>query len=301
VRVRVRYFALQREQLGRREEALELPERATVADAWRQLVAQHPALEGANGFVRFARNGEYVESAQRLSDSDELAIIPPVAGGASDRGRLSDGRDRLALTAEPIDDRRVAALASAVASPADGAVVTFVGRTRESPGTPAPGQEAAAARFQGQEVIRLEYEAYESMAIAVLEEIAGEIQDRYGVSGIAILHRTGSVAVGETSVAIAVAAPHRAEAFDACRYAIEELKARAPIWKSEQFADGSVWLGAPARASAQDGPGRAGASAQDGSGRAGASAQDGSSRPRASAQDGSSRARASSRAERPSR
>lgn len=251
--VRVRYFALQREQLGRREEALELPERATVEDAWQRLVAAHPVLAGANGFVRFARNGTYVESVEHLADSDELAIIPPVAGGASESDGRSPRLRQLALTAEPIDEDTVARLASAVATPADGAVVTFVGRTRESPGTPAPGQEAAAAQFRGRHVVRLQYEAYDTMAVAVLEQIASEIEERFGASRVAIVHRTGSVAVGETSVAIAVAAAHRGEAFDACRYAIEELKARAPIWKAEQFADGSVWLGAPARTSAPDG------------------------------------------------
>jgi molybdopterin synthase catalytic subunit len=252
VRVRVRYFALQREQLGRREESLDLFDRATVADAWRELVAANPVLGGANGFVRFARNGEYVDGAERLSDADELAIIPPVAGGAPDSGAAARFR-RLELTADPIDEAAVGALTRAVATPSDGAVVAFLGRTRESPGTPAPGQEDAAARFRGQQVVRLEYEAYDSMALAVLGEIANEIEQRFGVSRIAIVHRTGIVAVGETSVAIVVAASHRGEAFDACRYAIEELKARAPIWKSEQFADGSVWLGAPARASAPEG------------------------------------------------
>jgi MoaE-MoaD fusion protein len=242
--VRVRYFALQREQLGRREESLVLEEAATVADAWRALVAVNPVLREADGFVRFARNGAYVDDGERLADSDELAIIPPVAGGA-------DGR--LALTPDPIGDEEVAALTRAVSTSADGAVVTFLGRTRETPGTPAPGQETTAARFRGQDVVRLEYEAYEPMALAVLQQIAREIDERFGVTGVAILHRLGTVAVGEVSVAIAVAAPHRGEAFEACRYAIEELKARAPIWKSEQFADGSVWLGAPARTTANRG------------------------------------------------
>jgi molybdopterin synthase catalytic subunit len=132
--------------------------------------------------------------------------------------------------------------------------VTFVGRTRETPGTPAPGQEAEAARFAGQRVVGLEYEAFEAMAIATLEAIADEIAARFGAHRLAIVHRTGEVAVGETSVAIAVAAAHRGAAFDACRYAIEELKARAPIWKSERFADGSVWLGAPARTGPTPGP-----------------------------------------------
>ena len=151
----------------------------------------------------------------------------------------------IALSPEPIRDADLAELRAAVSTDADGAIVTFLGVTRESPGTPAPGQEAEAERFAGQRVVGLDYEAYESMALVVLEAIADEIATRFGVHRLAILHRVGAVAVGETSVAIAVAAAHRGAAFDACRYAIEELKARAPIWKSERFADGSVWLGAP--------------------------------------------------------
>ena len=138
-------------------------------------------------------------------------------------------------------------LRAEVASAADGAVVAFVGQTRVSPGTPAPGQEAEAERFAGQVVTGLSYEAFEPMALSVLEDIADEIEARLGVRRLALVHRVGDVAVGASSVLIVVAAAHRAEAFEACRYAIEELKARAPIWKSERFADGSVWLGAPAR------------------------------------------------------
>jgi molybdopterin synthase catalytic subunit len=143
-----------------------------------------------------------------------------------------------------------------VPTDADGAVTLFVGRTRVTPGTPAPGQEEAAARHAGRSVEALEYEAFEPMALAELGRIADEIEERFGVTGLAIVHRTGEVAVGEVSVAIAAAAAHRGAAFDACRYAIEELKARAPIWKSERFADGSVWLGAPARDGPHDGEGR---------------------------------------------
>lgn len=243
--IRVRLFALQRQQLGRREVPLELPEGATIETAWAALAEAHPVLAPARASMRFACNGEYVDPAAALADGDEVALIPPVAGGA-------DGRRarRLALGRGPIGDAEIDEMRAAVADPADGAVVVFLGHTRTSPGTPAPGQEAVAARFAGQEVVALEYEAYEAMALAVLEAIADEVEARFGVRRLAILHRTGEVAVGEVSVAIVTAAGHRAEAFDACRYAIEELKARAPIWKAEQFADGSVWLGAPPR----DGP-----------------------------------------------
>ena len=123
----------------------------------------------------------------------------------------------------------------------------FVGQTRESRGTPAPGEEAEAARFAGRSVEGLEYEAYEAMALPVFGQIADEIAERFGVERLAILHRTGSVPLGDASVIIAAAAAHRGAAFDACRYAIEELKARAPIWKSERFSD---WRGLGRRAGA---------------------------------------------------
>jgi MoaE-MoaD fusion protein len=242
--IRVRLFAMQRQQTGLREMELRLPAPVTVERAWEALVELHPVLEPAGPAVRFARNGVYVDPTETLEDGDELACIPPVAGGADpDRGRLR----RIELQAAPFDDELLAELRSQVAGPGDGAVVLFVGQTRETPGTPAPGQEDEAARHTGRHVEALDYEAFETMAIAVLDSISDEIEARFGVRRLAILHRTGVVPVGEGSVVIAVAAPHRGEAFEACRYAIEELKARAPIWKSERFADGSIWIGAPAR------------------------------------------------------
>jgi molybdopterin synthase catalytic subunit len=246
MRIRVRLFALQRVQTGLRQLDLELPAQASVADAWRALVAEQPVLAGAEGIVRFARNGVYADDGERLADGDELAVIPPVAGGAP--GPEDGATSRLIeLTTDPIGAERIARMLDALPTAADGAVATFVGRTRETPGTPAPGQEAEAARYAGQRVDGLEYEAFEPMAVAVLEAIADEIDERYGVQRLAIVHRLGSVATGEVSVAIVAASPHRDAAFAACRYAIEELKARAPIWKAERFADGQVWLGAPPR------------------------------------------------------
>jgi molybdopterin synthase catalytic subunit len=154
---------------------------------------------------------------------------------------------RLEIRAAPLDDALLAELRAAVSTPRDGAVVVFVGQTRETPGTPAPGEEKEAARHAGERVMRLEYEAFNEMALDVLRQIAAEIQQRFGVGRLAIVHRSGVVEVGQASVMIVVAAQHRGPAFDACRYAIEELKARAPIWKAEHFSSGSVWLGAPAR------------------------------------------------------
>ncbi len=134
----------------------------------------------------------------------------------------------IGLSADAID---VAALARAVKTDAHGAVVTFLGTTREtSPGDPRP-------------VAALEYEAYDAMAVAEMENIAGETRERFGPLGIAMVHRTGLVALGESSVAVVVAAPHRGAAFDACRYAIDALKSRVAVWKREIYQDGATaWI-----------------------------------------------------------
>ncbi len=243
---------MQRAQTGLRNHELELPAGADVAAAWLALVADLPVLAGAEGSVRFARNGAYVDVDERLDDGDEVAVIPPVAGGSGTGDEASHFR-RIQVTESSLDDGLLAELREAVASSADGAVVVFTGQTRETAGTPAPGQEAEAALHSEQAVTGLTYEAFEPMALTVLDQIADEIEARFGVGRLAIVHRVGEVALGESSVLIVAAAAHRAEAFDACRYAIEELKARAPIWKAERFADGSVWLGAPARHGPNDG------------------------------------------------
>jgi molybdopterin synthase catalytic subunit len=240
VRIRVRLFAIQRELAGTREVALDLPDGATVADAWRGLVALHPALEPGRASVRFARNGAYADESTALSDGDEVAMIPPVSGGGGTMRILE-------IRSEPFGDAILAELGGRLATAEDGAVVGFLGRTRISPGTPAPGQQTEAAMHAGRSVEALEYEAHESMALAILDSIADEVAERFGVERIAIVHRTGEVPLGDVSVAIVAVSPHRDAAFDAARYAIDETKARAPIWKAERFQDGHVWIGEPAR------------------------------------------------------
>ena len=254
MRVRVRLFAIQRELAGTREVALDLPDQATVADAWDALVERYPALAPGRDYVRFARNGQYADAAMTLRDGDEVAMIPPVSGGeasATESARSSGPARILELRAAPFDVTVLAELTDRLATPEDGAAVGFLGRTRATPGTPAPGQEAAAARHIGRSVQSLEYEAHETMALAVLTEIADEIAARFGVERLAIVHRTGAVPLGDASVAVVAVAPHRDAAFAAARYAIDETKARAPIWKAEQFADGQVWIGEPARTEAE--------------------------------------------------
>jgi molybdopterin synthase catalytic subunit/molybdopterin converting factor small subunit len=244
MRIRVRLFAIQRELAGTREVLLELADGGSVEDAWRALVERYPALAPGRSFVRFARNSDYAEPGTRLADGDELAVIPPVSGGAAQRV--------LEIRAEPFAADILAELQARLATPEDGAVVGFLGRTRATPGTPAPGQEAEAAQHAGRSVESLEYEAHEPMAIGVLAQIADEIHERFGVDRLAIVHRTGEVPLGEASVAIVAVAPHRDAAFEAARYAIDETKARAPIWKAERFRDGHIWIGEPARIAVEE-------------------------------------------------
>ncbi len=251
--MRVRLFAMQREIAGTRQVELDLPPEATIEDAWTALVGRFPRLAPGRSAVRFARNGAYTDADTILADGDEVAMIPPVSGGSDEPpdGLAEPGRIRiLEIRAEPFGPDILTELSARVATLDDGAVVGFLGVTRRSPGTPAPGQEAEAARHAGRSVQALTYEALSPMALAVMAEIAAEIEARFGVTRVAIVHREGDVPLGEPSVAIVTASAHRDAAFEAARYAIDETKARAPIWKAEQFSDGHVWIGEPAR----DGP-----------------------------------------------
>jgi molybdopterin synthase catalytic subunit len=256
MRIRVRLFALQRELAGTRELSLELADGATVETSWAAVVDRHPVLAPGRPSVRFARNGEYADATTPLADGDEIAFIPPVSGGAGDEppaGGGTGGTKRiLELREAPFTSAILAELGDRLATDEDGAIVGFLGRTRRSPGTPAPGQEAEAARHAGRSVESLGYEAHETMALRTLTQIADEVVQRFGVERLAIVHRTGEVPLGEISIAVVAVAPHRDAAFAAARYGIDETKARAPIWKAERFADGHVWIGAPARTAPSD-------------------------------------------------
>ncbi len=271
LRIRVRLFAMQRETAGMKELRVEVPLGSTVEDAWSAIVATVPALASGRTSLRFAVNGTYAKPDTLLADGDEVACIPPVSGGAdvetdtdvdaaADVDRGFTGRRILEIRAEPIPDGLLEELIGRLATDEDGGVVAFLGRTRVTPGTAAPGQEALAAAHEGSAVEGLEYEAFEPMALGVLGQIADEIEARWGIRHLAIVHRTGAVPLGDVSVAVVAASPHRDAAFEAARYAIDETKARAPIWKSERFEDGHVWIGHPART----GPAASGDPAQPG-------------------------------------
>jgi molybdopterin synthase catalytic subunit len=246
VRVRIRLFAVQRELAGTRDLSVELPAEATVEEAWAALVGLYPALAPGRASVRFAVNGDWAGPDSPLAEGDEVAMIPPVSGGA-------DSRRILELRADPFADTILSDLAGRLATPEDGAVVGFLGITRATPGTPAPGQESEATLHAGRSVEALDYEALEPMALRILGEIADEVRDRFGVERLAIVHRTGEVPLGLASVAILACSPHRAAAFAAAAYAIDETKARAPIWKAERFEGGHVWIGEPPREGPREG------------------------------------------------
>ena len=254
LRIHVRLFAMQRELAGTRALDVEVAPGSTIEDAWSALVGRFPILAPGRPAVRFAHNGAYAPPETALADGDEVAMIPPVSGGSGAEpvdggsGGPAAGRVRiLEIQEAPFAPTVLADLSARLATPEDGAVVGFLGVTRRSPGTPAPGQEAAAAAHAGRAVTSLEYEALPDLALKVMAEIADEIEARFGVARLAIVHRTGKVPLGEASVAIVACSPHRDAAFDAARYAIDETKGRAPIWKAERFVDGKVWIGEPAR------------------------------------------------------
>ncbi len=221
MQIRVLYFAVFRERLGRDEEALELPTGATVAAAVKRLAAMHPVIAQLHGKYRIAVNQEFITSeTQLLAERDELVLIPPVAGG-------SGGADRhVLLTSEALSlDRCVAA----VRSREMGGIVTFTGTVRID--------------NHGATIDHLSYEAYGPMAVREMTRICIEVEAEVLGARVAVEHRIGTLAIGELAVVIAAAAPHRAEAFTACRAVIDRLKQTVPIWKKEFGTAGEEWIG----------------------------------------------------------
>ncbi|MFO7246463.1 MAG: molybdenum cofactor biosynthesis protein MoaE [Thermaerobacter sp.] len=255
VQVTVRLFAMLAEAAGRRELVLSVPAGSRVSDVAAALARQVPALAPWVERVSYALNLEYVQGDAPVGDGDEVALLPPVSGGAGEGGGdpaadpavtrpaqpgaapAAAGGAAPGLLAEADGGRFVVttgplsldAAASLVSHPSAGAVCVFTGTVRGITGD--------------HETSYLTYDAYGPMAVAEMQRIAGEIQRRWPGTRVAIHHRVGRVDVGETSVVVAVSAPHRPEAFAACRYGIDELKRRVPIWKKEVYADGSHWVG----------------------------------------------------------
>lgn len=218
MQVTVRCFAGAREAVGQATFQMEVPEGTTAGDLLGRLASAHPRLQGVAPHLLLSVNREYVDRSAPLKPGDEVALIPPVSGGAE--GPLFE------ITEAPLS---VDAVAARVRHRSSGAIATFTGVVRE--------------RSRGRQVRYLEYEAYPEMAVPKMQEIAAEIRGKWEVDAVAMSHRVGRLEVGEASVVIAVAAPHRQQALEACAYAIERLKVTLPIWKKEVWADGSEWIG----------------------------------------------------------
>lgn len=230
MKIKVRYFAGLREQLGCSEEEVELDPGATVADLWEVLLGAHPDLERMRSFVRVAVNREFATDSAPIDIRDEVALIPPVSGGAdfedTEPSELVDATGAFRITDAALDAAQVRAL---VARPEAGAVVLFEGVVRDHTGDHA--------------VSHLEYEAYLEMALGKIVETGEELVADWPRVQVAIHHRYGKLDIGELAVVIAVSSPHRAAAFEACQFAIDRLKQVVPIWKKEVGPEGEEWVG----------------------------------------------------------
>jgi len=218
ITVRLLFFAHLQDVAGAREMSLALPEDATVRTAALELEKQAAGFQGLLSHARVAVNAEFADADTPLHEGDEVAWMPPMSGGAA---------EPTLLTHAAID---MEALSRAVEASGYGAVVTFAGNVRDN--------------ARGLQVLYLEYEGYEALAEKHLARLVAEAEERWGVK-CAVQHRLGRLEIGECSVGVAVASPHRAEAFEACRWLMDTLKETVPIWKREFFAGGAHWVEGP--------------------------------------------------------
>jgi molybdopterin synthase catalytic subunit len=224
MKVRVLLFGVLKDLAGRSSEVLSLPDHAIAADVlnyYAQRISKHANFLGS---IAISVNQEYARPEDRLRAGDEVALLPPVSGGAHGLARVEAGSARAFITYEKIDG---AAAVERIKVPEDGASVVFEGIVRNH-------TNSRRTRF-------LEYEAYEPMALKQIESLIAQALERFRIRDATIIHRLGRLEVGETSVFIVVASAHRAAAFVACRWLIDTLKRTVPIWKKEHFEDGAVW------------------------------------------------------------
>ncbi len=221
---------MMKEIAGRDQEIVELGEGSCAGDLFALLQQRFPKLDAFRGSVALAVNLEYSDGKTVLRDNDEVALIPPVSGGATTDKPLTAEvalpllSEHAQVVSEPI---QTAPILAAIKRPEDGAVAVFDGIVRDN--------------SRGRRTLYLDYSAYEPMALRQMEQLAQQALSRFAIREVRLVHRLGCLQIGESSVYIAVAAAHRAAAFDACRWLIDTLKTTVPIWKKEYFQDGAVW------------------------------------------------------------
>ena len=229
ITVRVLFFGAARDAVGREQIEVEFESPINADGARAKLLSEYPSLQRFGNSLLFAVNQQYAQNEREIRDGDELAIFPPVSGGSSGSAGIlpasSLDNDFFELTTDPID---VGDIARRVVLPQCGATVTLDGYAREW--------------TKGRRTLYLVYEAYEPMALSEMKRLGKQAHEKFEIAHIGIVHRTGRLEIGETSVVISVSAPHRRAAFEACEWAIRELKRTVPIWKKEVFEGGEVWV-----------------------------------------------------------
>jgi molybdopterin synthase catalytic subunit len=223
--IRVLFFGLLKDVCGRAEDRLNAPDGSNAGFVFDHYAALHPKLREMAQSIVMARNQEFTTRAEPLADGDEVALLPPVSGGSAASEIVDPEGHYFALTRDPIDLR---SLETRLLQGLDGASVTFQGVVRNN--------------TRGRATLRLDYECYEGMAIRKMAEIGRAIAGEFAVSRIAMVHRLGTMEIGEASVVVIATAPHRRPAFDAALEGINRLKRLVPVWKKEYFADGEVWV-----------------------------------------------------------
>jgi molybdopterin converting factor subunit 1 len=223
--VRVLFFGMLKDVVGRAEEQIDLENCATLGGVFDHYGSRFPRMREMADSILLARNQEFAGPATQLADGDEIAFLPPVSGGSGSPREISENGHFFALTWHPIVTRKIA---DRLLRGEDGAVVTFEGVVRNN--------------TKGRQTHFLDYDCYEPMAIKLMARIGREIAASYEIHRIALVHRLGRMLIGETSVAVVVTAAHRKAAFEAALEGIDRLKRVVPIWKKEHFADGEVWV-----------------------------------------------------------
>lgn len=226
MRVRVLFFGVLRELAGKSADEIELREGAVARDVLAHYEARNPRFQGSFASIALAVNQQYSSPNTQLHSDDEVALLPPVSGGSPEVTNEVTGNAarHVRIVRERIETLRVV---EALKRGEDGAAVTFEGVVRN--------------QTRGRRTLYLEYEAYEEMALQQMESLATEALQKFQVRDVAIVHRLGHLEIGEISVLIVVVSAHRGAAFDACRWLIDTLKRKVPIWKREFFEDGAVW------------------------------------------------------------